>query len=179
MKFRAYCILLVGNTKDILNEIRKISEDEPRIINGKGLYIATFISASSPSELTEFFTIDNRNFFLFELDNKTSGYNIIDKHLNDGLFGFLAAFKKDVNDMNEKLMEDIRLSSETTSNKFEWKSTSTAVRGKVKEKKITEEDIGKMSKKEREKLFNEMIDNGINNLTENDKKILYFLTKNS
>ena len=42
----------------------------------------------------------------------------------------------------------------------------------IKDKKILIEDIDKMSPKDKNNLMNELIDKGVNNLSEYDKKIL-------
>lgn len=177
MKFRAYCIIVIGDTMGIMNEIIKISETHPSAIDGKGLYIATFISASSPSELTEFFKLDKRNFMLFELNNETSGVNIMKEETHQGLFGFLKTFKQEnIDEMTDRLMNDIRLTSDTRDFKSSIKSKKITDT-KVIKTKITEKEISEMTKTQKEKILNEMIDNGLEKLSENDKKILELLAK--
>lgn len=177
MKFRAYCIMVIGDTMGIMNEIVKISETQPSAIDGKGLYIATFISASSPSELTEFFKLDKRNFMLFELNNETSGVNIMKEETHQGLFGFLKTFKQEnIDEMTDRLMNDIRLTSDTRDFKSSIKSKKITDT-KVIKTKITEKEISEMTKTQKEKILNEMIDNGLEKLSENDKKILELLAK--
>jgi len=181
MKFRAYCIMVIGDTMGIINEILKISETQPSAIDGKGLYIATFISASSPSELTEFFKLDKRNFMLFELNNETSGVNLIKEDMHQGLFGFLKTFKQEnIDEMTDRLMNDIKLTSDTRDFKSTMKSNEIT-ESKIVKKEITEKEIEKMTKQEREilfnELFNEMMDKGVEKMSENDKKILELLAK--
>ena len=48
---------------------------------------------------------------------------------------------------------------------------------KSNKQEITEETISKMTSKEKEILFNKLLDNGTENLTDNDKKILPLLAK--
>jgi hypothetical protein len=181
MKFRAYCIVVIGDTMGIMNEIVKISETQPSAIDGKGLYIATFISASSPSELTEFFKLDKRNFMLFELNNETSGVNIMKEETHQGLFGFLKTFKQEnIDEMTDRLMNDIRLTSDTRDFKSSIKSKKIS-NTKVVKPKITEKEINAMTKEQKENLFNEMfnemMDKGVEEMSENDKKILELLAK--
>lgn len=177
MKFRAYCIMVIGDTMGIMNEIVKISETQPSAIDGKGLYIATFISASSPSELTEFFKLDKRNFMLFELNNETSGVNIMKEETHQGLFGFLKTFKQEnIDEMTDRLMNDIKLTSDTRDFKSSIKSKKISD-AKVIKPKLTEKEISEMTKTQKEKILNEMIDNGLEKLSENDKKILELLAK--
>jgi hypothetical protein len=46
-----------------------------------------------------------------------------------------------------------------------------------KPKKLTQDDIDKMSNKEKDELQNSIIDNGLENMSEYDKEILSFLWK--
>lgn len=180
MKFRAYCIVVIGDTMGVMNEIVKISETQPSAIDGKGLFIATFISASSPNELTEFFKEDKRNFLLFELNNDTCGVNLMKEEMHQGLFGFLKTFRQEnLDEMTERLMNDIKLTSDTPTNKAGWKAPASKTRGAVKQKpkEITEKDIMEMTKTQKEKMLNEMIDNGLEKLTEKQKKLLELLVK--
>lgn len=181
MKFRPYCILVIGDTIGVLDEIKKISETDPIIIDGKGLFISTFISASSPSELTEFFKLDKRNFMLFELNEETSGVNIMKPETHEGLFGFLKVFKQEsINDMTDRLMNDIKLTSDTRDFKSSVKKRKIVDVKPVK-KILTEQEISSMTKEEKSKIFNEMfnemIDNGLEKISSEDKKILELLAK--
>lgn len=175
MKFRPYCMLVIGDTIGVLDEIKKISETDPITIDGKGLFIATFISASSPNELTEFFKLDKRNFVLFELNQETSGVNIMKPETHEGLFGFLKTFKQEsIDDMTDRLMNDIKLTSDTRDFKSSIKKRKIV---DVKVAKITKDEIAKMSEKQKQALLDEMIDSGLKNLTEEDKEILELLAK--
>lgn len=178
MKFRAYCIIVLSETAGVLNEIIKISERNPSVIDGKGLFIATFVSTSTAEEITEYFKLNNRNFMVFELKTDTSGFHITKDNINEGLFGFLKGFyDNEQNDMTNKLMEDIQMSSTTRNvkknnldNKPKTKVTKDVLAS-------TEEKISKMSKDEKSIYLNEIIDKGVENLTEEDKKILELLAK--
>ena len=179
MKFRAYCIVVIGDTLGVVNEVKKISESEPSYVDGKGLFLATFISAFSPSEIKENFTISKRNFMVFELDPKTSGFNFVNETYHDGLFGFLKTFNQQELDNMSVLFNDINMTSETTTNNSEWKAPTTKTRGvvKIKSKRITEKEIARLTDKERQQMINDLIDNGVENLSVEDKKILELLAK--
>jgi hypothetical protein len=129
MKFKPFCILVIGDTMGVMDEIRKISETEPSHIDGKGLYIATFVSALPIEVITDTFTVDRRNFMLFELNRQTAGFNLVKPEMHEGLFGFLAIFKKkELDDMTDRLLHDIKLTSETSTNKSEWKAPIARVK---------------------------------------------------
>jgi hypothetical protein len=100
MKFRNYCVVIMGNTKDAYKCVAKIAENQPNIVDAKGVFIATFSSFAEPVELSNYFKSYTLNFMVFDLDTENSGYNFINPEINNGLFGFLKNMDKDF--MNEK-----------------------------------------------------------------------------
>lgn len=160
MKFKNYCLLLVGNTHDVILEIEKVSESKPNILNGKGLLIATFTSFVSVKEISAWFKMNKRSFFLFELDEESSGFFIDKKEINDGLFGFLR-------NLNEPTLED------KTSEFLKVVENE----GFVQNNELTESDIMKLSQKEKDDLLNKFLDNGSENLTDKDKFLINLLSK--
>lgn len=171
MKFRNYCLVVIGNTIDVLSEIEKISETKPNILDGGGLVISTFSSTLKPAELTEWFTLHTRNFLIFDLATENSGFNFNKTNIHQGLFGFLKTIN--LEDKSAELLREIQLTSDTRSDM----SSIKKIKKTKKETEITEKDIDNMSKDARMELWNNLIDNGVDNLTENDKKILQFLAK--
>lgn len=168
MKFRNYCIVIIGDTKAVYPEIDKVSEGKPNILDGKGMIISTFTSFMEPSELTDYFIYNNRNFLLFDLNKDNSGFSITKKSIHDALFSFL-------DEMNE---ETLKSKSEEFLNVLKNDTVTTANTETVVSKcTITEHDIKKMTKSEKDELFNKIIDCGIENLTDYDKKILNLLVK--
>ena len=170
MKFRNYCIVVMGDTKNVLPEIVKISETKPNILDSKGILIATFASIAEPKEITDYFKLNGRNFLVFDLNEENSGVFISKKEINDGLFGFLKDFNNEVlKQKTEELMTTIDL-----------EMTSTTVSSKSKklrtEFQVSIEEIYNMSPKEKNELMNKLIDKGAENLSEYDKKILTMLS---
>jgi hypothetical protein len=162
----------MGNTSGVQSEIAKICEGDPNVLDAKGILIATFTSFAEPNELTAWFTENNRNFLIFDLDKENSGFNFTKKEIHDGLFGFL----KHVNtsEMNDNFLKTVSLSSDTK----ETKSTKKSTRNSVKNNnKLDLKNIEKMSSSEKQDLLNELIDSGLDNLTEEDKKLLPLLAK--
>jgi hypothetical protein len=86
----------MGDTKGVSIDIEKVSDGKPNILDAKGIVISTFSSALEPKELTDWFKLNNRNFFVFDLDSENSGFNIIKKEIHEGLFGFLDIMNKNV-----------------------------------------------------------------------------------
>lgn len=170
MKFRNYCIVVMGETEGVLPEISKISETMPSVLDGGGVVIATFSSIADPKELTEYFKSNNRNFLIFDLNPENSGYNMNKEKINEGLFGFLSSMNEQT--LREKTDNLIKEISSTTVNTVLNTKNSNRPTSRVKQPQISVDDIDKMSPKAKNDLMNKLIDKGVNNLSEQDKKIL-------
>lgn len=166
MRFRNYCLLVLGETKGVLPEIEKVSETKINQLNANGVLIATFSSVVEPREMDDWFKLNNRSFFIFELDPETSAFHITKKEINEGLFGFLALLKP--TELEKKQLELMGVIS---------KEEKIIDECQPIEKELTEADIEKMSQKEKDELFDNLFSNGFENLTENGKKILPLLVK--
>jgi excinuclease UvrABC helicase subunit UvrB len=125
MKFRNYCIVVMGDTLGVQAEIQKISETTPNVLDAKGILISTFSSLVELNELKEWFKENKRSFLIFDLDEESSGFHIIKKNIEDGLFGFLK--NTNTNELTEKFAKAVEYSSIT-------KTVN------IKEKKISLED---------------------------------------
>ena len=125
MKFRNYCIVVMGDTLGVQAEIQKISETTPNVLDAKGILISTFSSLVELNELKEWFKENKRSFLIFDLDEESSGFNIMKKNVEDGLFGFLK--NTNTNELTEKFAKAVEYSSMT-------KTVN------IKEKKISLED---------------------------------------
>jgi hypothetical protein len=147
------CLVIMENTKGILNEIEKVTLDTPSFINAKGIFISTFTTNKSIGELKKFFKDKNRNFLMFEIDVTTSAYHFLNKELENGLFMF-ADIERDNDDV--------------------W-SGINILDSKDMNSEITEKSILKMTKEEKENKLNELIDKGIENLSNEEKNILNLL----
>lgn len=166
MKFRNYCVVIMGNTKDVIIEIEKVSEGKVNVLDAKGVLIATFSSNIEPKEMTDWFRLNKRSFLVFDLDPENSGFAIAKKDIYEGLFGFI-----DDIDLQEKANDLFDTLNLERIKKTQKKESNTAV------KEITELDVEKMTKGEKKELFDRILDKGPDNLTENDKKIIPFLVK--
>lgn len=174
MIFKNYCAVFF-NPSHISNELNnivsKISEDSPRIMKGKGISLYTFTSVIDVSILSEYFTSYGVNFLLFDLAKNNSGFNFVDKEKENSLFGFLNKNKKTDNELLSDMLLDNLISTE-------FKSV------KLQKNKQTVDDLDEifsrienMSKNDRNVMVNEIIDKGIENLNESDKKILEKISK--
>jgi len=125
MKFRNYCIVVMGDTLGVQAEIQKVSETTPNVLDAKGILISTFSSLVELNELKEWFKENKRSFLIFDLDEESSGFHIIKKNVENGLFGFLK--NTNTNELTEKFAKAVEYSSMT-------KTVN------IKEKKISLED---------------------------------------
>ncbi len=167
MKFRNYCVVIMGETDDVIDEIRQVSEMEPNILSAKGILISTFSSIIDPKELTDYFRSNGRNFLIFDLNPDNSGYFIVKENINEGLFGFLRKMNE-----NALIEKTNNLINELTSS-----TVSDVTIVKKKEKSISVEEIPKMGAMERNNLMNQLIDKGFENFSEQDKLVLDKLAK--
>lgn len=168
MRFRNYCVVIMGDTKGVLNEITKISETKPNVLDAKGVLIATFSSIAEPNELTEWFTGNNRNFLIFDLNRKNSGFNINNKEIHEGLFGFLNEIN--VDEMSEDFIQSIDLKHDSVYVEPQSKPLRSSLKFN-----LDPNEIQKMGLSEKEELLNKLIEFGLEKLSENDKKILPLL----
>jgi len=159
----------MGTTKGVLSEITKISEGQPNVLDAKGILIATFSSIANVGELTEWFIENNRNFLLFELNEKNSGFNISKIDIHEGLFGFLKSL--DTDEMDKMFTQGLEVESTVVESK------SKPLRDSLTENKLDREEIEKMGTKDKEKLLDELIESGLENLSIKDKELLPLLTK--
>lgn len=156
----------MGDTKDVLPEIIKISETKPNILDSKGILIATFSSIVEPKEISDYFILNKRNFLVFDLNTENSGFHISKENIHEGLFGFLKEYDE----------ETLKRKTEDLLSTVDIKMTSTTVSSKSRklrtELQVSINEIDKMSPKEKNDLMNKLIDKGVENLSEYDKKIL-------
>lgn len=129
MKFRNYCIVVMGDTKNVLGEIIKVAETKPNVLDAKGILIATFSSVAEPRELTDYFKLNGRNFLLFDLNSENSGYHMIKDEINEGLFGFLKEMDEEtLKQKTDNLIQEISSTTVTSkSHKSGLKSNSETV----------------------------------------------------
>jgi hypothetical protein len=148
------------------------------VLDARGIVIATFSSALTTKELTDWFKLNQRSFFVFDLDPETSGYHISKKEIHDGLFGFLATMDKDIlKKRASNLMDAIEDAKIIQENSKRFKVEERIVKTVVRPKRLTESEIEDMTPREREEIMNKIIDNGIENMTDYDKKIMPLLVK--
>lgn len=170
MKFRNYCLVVMGSMEYVKDHIIKVAETKPRYVDAKGILIATFASAAEPTELKDFFKFEGRSFLLFDLDENNSSYELHNEKLNNHLFGYLVDHDDKLREMSNKIMEDISASTtDSIIREIIPKNTSIKVN--------TKPNYENLSKKEIEAMINDIIDKGVDKLTDSDKEILKKLSE--
>jgi hypothetical protein len=180
MIFKNYCGVFFNPVIELNSIVSKISEDSPRVMKGKGISIYTFTSVIDVAILTDYFKSHNFNFFIFDLSKSNSGFNFTDKEKESDLFNFLNdTIKSDFELLSNTLMDDIIKNSNLTStpkiNEPIIKDKNNII--KEGELNIILNSIENMSKDDRNNMLNEIIDKGIQNLDDSDKKILEKISK--
>lgn len=145
------CLIVMGNTKGVIHELDEVAIDTPSFINAEGIFITTFTTDKTINEIKIYFKIKKRNFLMFEINDETSAYHFLNKTLESGIFSFVENKKDDIFENFEVLKND------------------------EVDSKLTEKSILKMTKEEKENKLNELIDKGIENLSDEEKQILNLL----
>ncbi len=182
MIFKHYCAVFFNPTDGLNSEVSKISESKPRVIPGRNISIFTFTSVVETPILTDYFKSFNRNFLLFDLNQEVSGFNFIDKKKEEDLFGFLnnETNNKNFESLSNMLLDDfIKHSldiSDVTPN-FGSSLSGNQNYDIYQNISVENEDKGidideNMTSKQINEEIDRIIDKGVKNLTDNDKKML-------
>lgn len=164
MRFRNYCLVVIGDVKGIKNEIRKVAEGSPRYMDAKGMIITTFRSTATPSELKDYFKLNRRSFMIFDLNDEVSGAFINNVEIHKHLFNYIEkGGEEKLDKMSRKLLRDI-----------EQTNSGTSVDSKIEV--VKEIDVDELSEEEIQKAIRELLDKG-DDMTDNDKKTLEELLK--
>ena len=84
---RKFCIIGLGNTEELKEDLTVISESSVNFVSGEGLIIATFESAFALPEIEELLNMSNRSYIIFEMTMGFYSANIENKEFQNALFG--------------------------------------------------------------------------------------------
>lgn len=164
MKFRDYCLVLMGKNENALAEIVKIAESKPNVLDAKGIVITTFTSVMEVDEISDYLKSNNRNFLLFDLDKNNSGFNITKPEVYQGLFGFLDSDRSEyLKERSEELLYEI---GHTSGN------TSTYTNEDDLTLRLPIDDVSNLTLREKDEWISIIIDKGVDKLSDYDKKLL-------
>jgi len=190
MKFINYCIIVVGKPGNIKVEISSIADNRTDIkyVESTGIVISTFTSLATPSELTDYFSQYNHNFFLFDLNTESSGVHLIKESIKFKLFGHLT--DTSVTDLEKKTKSFMNELENEFKNKIVIPPSGTtkpeilpdieikSSRPILKSKHVFNPSIDEtMTKNEITELVDNILDKGVKNITEQDKIIFSKLSK--
>jgi hypothetical protein len=163
--FAPYCIIVLGNNASEADKhVEKFSEIKLGHLLSQNVYISTFVSMVDIAEMTDWFRSRGMNFFIFKVDPEVSGFGLTKKEMENGLFGL-------IDFINTTEMTDQFLKSQ-----FNNQASDVEIVDKVSDY-LNLDNVEHMSPFEKEMLINKILDKGVENMSEEDKKILSILTK--
>ncbi len=180
MIFTNYCIVVMGKTEGVLPEIAKVSDSKPKVLNSVGVVISTFISVANAKELEDYFKSLERNFFLLEVGAGNTGYNINNKKVHNGLFREMEKNYSNLKDKSDKIMDEI---SESFTNSGSTEEDIPFINLKMETKTVKSDTrpnksyYDNLSVSEKAVIIDEILDKGVDNLSEFDKKVLEMISK--
>lgn len=84
---KKFCLIGLGSTDELKEDLTVISESSVNFVSGEGLIIATFETAFSIPEIEELLKMNNRSFIVFEMTMGFFTANIENKEFQNALFG--------------------------------------------------------------------------------------------
>ena len=125
LNLRAYCLVGLGNVKNLTGILEELATSEVSFVSGTGLIIATFMSELNVSDIEKRLNKDEKSYIVFEMTPGFFSANIRDDKFQNTLFGgkidntefyqniqdSLDIFKqmdlfKDIEDMHEGVEDD-------------------------------------------------------------------------
>ncbi len=99
---RKFCIIGLGSTEELKEDLTVISETNVNFVSGEGLIIATFETAFVLPEIEELLKMTDRSYIIFEMTAGFFSASIENKEFQEALFG------GDINSDNNsfRLMEE-------------------------------------------------------------------------
>jgi hypothetical protein len=84
---RKFCIIGLGSTEELKEDLTIISETSVNFVSGEGLIIATFETTFNIVEIEELLSMGNRSYIIFEMTAGFFSANIENKEFQNALFG--------------------------------------------------------------------------------------------
>ena len=84
---RKFCIIGLGSTEELKEDLTVISETNVNFVSGEGLIIATFETAFVLPEIEELLKMTNRSYIIFEMTAGFFSASIENKEFQQALFG--------------------------------------------------------------------------------------------
>ena len=87
LNLRAYCLVGLGNVKNLTGILEELATSEVSFVSGTGLIIATFMSELNVSDIEQRLNKDEKSYIVFEMTPGFFSANIRDDKFQDTLFG--------------------------------------------------------------------------------------------
>lgn len=176
LNLRAYCVIGLGNIKNLTKVLTELSESEVSYVSGTGLIIATFITSLNIVEIENTLNDKEKSYIIFEMTPGFFSANIRDKQFQETLFGGPienSEFYRNIEDSLNKL-NDMDLFNDIEDGMVE-DDDFMSVKDLVKNTKRREE--------EEEPALDDILDRisqvGFENLSDREKVLLEKYSKNS
>ena len=155
---RAYCMVGLGDTKGLKEDLQFIAETESNFVCGEGLIIATFMSTLRVIEIEEFLKMNERSFIVFEMTPGFFGASIENPKFQEALFGgIINSTPKGLGQVEEGLIKFMKTIKEDLGE----------IEGELSHIKKKEEEIPTL-----DEILDKINDIGVENLTEKEKQLL-------
>jgi len=186
MKIKYYCIIALGGVDMVSELVKRVSDSNPRILQQKGVVIATTSTVFTISELMEIFKLDDCAIFIYEVNDETSGQHISRKHLQSDLFDYIEKEKLEKSKSENEFSNAIDLTelidkvksmniNHNMTRPFN-KDKAVDVDNKLSNrKKII--DVNTLSYDEIRDKIDNLLDKGVSKLNTNERTLLENLTK--
>ena len=87
LNLRAYCLVGLGNVKNLTGILEELATSEVSFVSGTGLIIATFMSELNVSDIEKRLNKNEKSYIVFEMTPGFFSANIRDDKFQDTLFG--------------------------------------------------------------------------------------------
>ena len=87
LNLRAYCLVGLGNVKNLTGILEELATSEVSFVSGTGLIIATFMSELNVSNIEKRLNKDEKSYIVFEMTPGFFSANIRDDKFQNTLFG--------------------------------------------------------------------------------------------
>jgi len=109
MRFKNYCVVVIGKVDGVRDLISKITETELRCLEQKGVFIGTFSCIMSAKELKDILDRESKTFFVFEVGDESNAYQIGRADIHEQLFAHIENGGDVLSIMSDNLMNEVNV----------------------------------------------------------------------
>lgn len=175
INFRHYYLTMLGDLEEIdsivslLNFIHEVNLEYQL---EEGFLVCSFSSILSRKEIGALLEDFKDDFILVEVSDNIS-WNFKNGKLDDNFFNNLDTEDTDLKDITNKLIDEISKNSKNETHAFDInKDFLKNFRKKEKQRSFKSDYYKNLSKKEKEEMINKILDKGLENITDYDRRVL-------